>query len=161
MGANLIGLILTICYSADNRAAVDFEYREKTYPIGQNIRWPPPGGNSLDPRHCQIFPDLSFRKKFSGLFCAEERLSGVRTREIDRKAALQRAEDYYAEHPRSPSAVRRPKLSVRSGTWIALLGRSMQEGIVGFGPTVERALRAFDTQYLNLLRPPSTLDRAA
>ena len=37
----------------------------------------------------------------------------------------------------------------------------MQEGIVGLGPTVERALRAFDTQYLNLLRPPATLDRAA
>jgi hypothetical protein len=85
----------------------------------------------------------------------------VRTRDIDNKAALERAEMYYAEHPRSPSAVRRPKLSVRSGTWIALLGRSIHDGIAGFGPTVERALRAFDAQYLNTLRPPSTLDRAA
>ena len=85
----------------------------------------------------------------------------MRMRDIDGKAALEQAEVYYAEHPGSPSAVRRPRLSARSGTWIALLGRSIQEGIAGFGPTVERALRAFDAQYLNALRPPSTLDRAA
>ena len=85
----------------------------------------------------------------------------MRTKDLDKKTALERAEVYYAEHPGSPSAVRRPKLSLRSGTWIALLGRSIHDGIAGFGPTVERALRAFDTQYLNLLRPPSALDRAA
>ena len=85
----------------------------------------------------------------------------MRTGDIERKSALERAEVYYAEHPGSPSAVRRPELSVRSGTWIALLGRSMQDGIAGFGPTVERALRAFDVQYRNVLRPPSTLNRAA
>ena len=35
MAANFIGLILSVCSSADNRAAVDSEYREKTYPIGK------------------------------------------------------------------------------------------------------------------------------
>jgi hypothetical protein len=35
--------------------------------------------------------------------------------------------------------------------WIALLGRNIQEGIAGLGPTVERALRAFDLQYLAAL----------
>lgn len=85
----------------------------------------------------------------------------VKTRDNERKIALQRAELYYEQHPGSPSAVRRPKLSVRSGTWIALLGRSMHDGVAGFGPTVERALRAFDAQYRSLLRPPPTLDRAA
>jgi hypothetical protein len=59
--------------------------------------------------------------------------------------------------------VRRPKLFVRSGVWIALLGRSVREGIAGFGPTIEAALRAFDAQYLNTLHPPQSrsLDRAA
>jgi hypothetical protein len=83
---------------------------------------------------------------------------------IDKIAATQRAELYYETHPGSPSAVRLPKLFVRSGVWIALLGRSVRDGIAGFGPTIEAALRAFDAQYLQTLRPPvdsSTLDRAA
>jgi hypothetical protein len=72
---------------------------------------------------------------------------------LDRLAALQRAELYYDLHPRSPSAVRTPALSRRSGVWIALIGRSVRDGIAGFGPTVEAALRAFDDQYINSLRP--------
>lgn len=69
-------------------------------------------------------------------------------------AAQERAELYFAAHPRSPAAVRRPKLSTRSDLWIAVLGRNIEEGIVGFGYSVEAALRAFDCQYLNSLRPP-------
>jgi hypothetical protein len=69
-------------------------------------------------------------------------------------AALERTEVYYAAHPRSPSAVRRPALSYRAGTWVALLGSGIQDGIAGFGHNVESALRAFDIQYLNALRPP-------
>jgi hypothetical protein len=58
--------------------------------------------------------------------------------------------------------VRRPQLSIRSGTWIALLGRGIEDGIVGIGSTVEAALRAFDAQYLAALRPPAeNFDRAA
>jgi hypothetical protein len=45
--------------------------------------------------------------------------------------------------------------------WIALLGRSVREGIVGFGPTIEAALRAFDAQYLLALHPPVKGDKAA
>ena len=83
---------------------------------------------------------------------------------IDQIAASQRAELYYELHPGSPSAVRMPKLSARSGVWVALLGRSVADGIAGFGPTIETALRAFDKQYMNTLRPSAevtTLDRAA
>jgi hypothetical protein len=83
---------------------------------------------------------------------------------INQIAAVHRAELYYELHPGSPSAVRAPKLFVRSGIWIALLGRSVSEGIAGFGPTIETALRAFDAQYLQALRPPAeapSLDRAA
>jgi hypothetical protein len=82
----------------------------------------------------------------------------------DQIAANQRADLYYELHPGSPSAVRCPKLFVRSGLWIALLGQSVREGIAGFGPTIEAALRAFDVQYLNTLHPPrqpAAIDRAA
>jgi|SRR5437762_11235776 len=77
-------------------------------------------------------------------------------------AAIERAELYFAAHPGSPSAVRRPRLSKRSGTWVAVLGPNLREGIVGLGATVETALRAFDAQYLAALRPSTvgaTIDR--
>ena len=70
-------------------------------------------------------------------------------------AAIEQMELYCAAHPGSPSAVRRPKLLSRSDLWIALLGPSVEEGIVGIGPTVEAALRAFDTQYLAGQNPPN------
>jgi hypothetical protein len=44
--------------------------------------------------------------------------------------------------------MRRPQLSFRNGLWIALLGTSVNEGIIGIGVTVEDALRAFDTRYV-------------
>jgi hypothetical protein len=70
--------------------------------------------------------------------------------------ATEQMELYCVAHPGSPSAVRRPRLFLRSELWIALLGPSMEEGIVGIGPTVAAALRAFDTQYLAGVRPQST-----
>jgi hypothetical protein len=70
-------------------------------------------------------------------------------------AAMERMERYCAGHPGSPSAAHRPQLSYRSQLWVALLGPSVEEGIVGIGPTVETALRAFDAQYLAGLRPPT------
>jgi hypothetical protein len=79
----------------------------------------------------------------------------MRAKDIYRAtAAAEKAELYYIAHPTSPSAVRRPKLSARSGTWIALLGQSVQDGICGLGATVEGALRAFDAQYLKALGAP-------
>ena len=63
-------------------------------------------------------------------------------------AAIEQMDIYCAAHPESPSAIRRPKLFVRSDLWIALLGPSIEEGIVGIGPTVAAALRAFDAQYM-------------
>src|SRR5437588_10283660 len=70
-------------------------------------------------------------------------------------AVMERVELYCVAHPGSPSAARRPKLFLRSHLWIALLGPSVEEGIVGIGQTVEAALRAFDAQYLAGLRPPA------
>jgi len=59
-----------------------------------------------------------------------------------------RMERYCTLHPHSPSAVRGPELSRRRGTFIVLLGHSLDNGIVGIGNTVENALRAFDLQFL-------------
>ncbi len=70
-------------------------------------------------------------------------------------AAIEEMKHYWATHPASPSAVRRPELFIRGDLWIALLGPCMEEGIGGIGPTVPAALRAFDAQYLARLRPPN------
>ena len=70
------------------------------------------------------------------------------------EAALEQMKLYCGANPASPSAVRRPQLFFRGDLWIALLGPSVEEGIVGIGPTVATALRAFDMQYLIALRPP-------
>ncbi len=72
-------------------------------------------------------------------------------------AAMEQMDLYCEAHPGSPSAVRQPKLFVRGELWIALFGPSVEEGIVGIGPTVTAALRAFDAQYLAGLRPPAQM----
>ena len=73
----------------------------------------------------------------------------------DYAAAIEQTELYCTAHPGSPSAVRRPRLFLRGELWIAFLGPSVEEGIVGIGPTIGAALRAFDAQYLAGLCPPS------
>jgi hypothetical protein len=68
-------------------------------------------------------------------------------------AVMEEMELYCATHPRSPAAVRRPRLSIRGRTFVALLGPAIEEGIAGFGDSVQAALRAFDTQYSRSLTP--------
>jgi hypothetical protein len=69
--------------------------------------------------------------------------------------AMEQMELYCQAHPGSPTAARRPRLFVRGELWIALLGPSVEEGIVGIGSSVTAALRGFDAQYLAGLRPPA------
>jgi hypothetical protein len=73
-------------------------------------------------------------------------------------AAMKEMESYCASHPRSPAAVRRPRLSIRGRTFVALLGPAIEEGIAGFGDSVQAALRAFDAQYSRSLTPPADRD---
>lgn len=61
---------------------------------------------------------------------------------------------YCEEHPRSPTAVRRPRIMVRGRNCVALLGSTLEDGIAGIGSSVNAALRAFDLQYTNSLKPP-------
>ena len=70
------------------------------------------------------------------------------------KQALAEMERYCEEHPRSPSAVRRPRIMLRGRNCVALLGSTLEDGIAGIGSTVRAALRAFDVQYSNSLKPP-------
>jgi len=66
--------------------------------------------------------------------------------------AMQEMDRYCSAHPNSPAATRHPRLSIRGRTFVALLGRNIEQGIAGFGDTVQAALRAFDLQYCALLR---------
>jgi hypothetical protein len=79
-------------------------------------------------------------------------ISPVRSAMDYAATAMQQMELYCTAHPGSPSAVRHPQLLVRGELWIALLGPSVEEGIVGIGPTVGAALRAFDAQYMAVQR---------
>ena len=70
------------------------------------------------------------------------------------QAALAEVERYCKEHPRSPTAVRRPRVMLRGRNCVALLGSTLEDGIAGIGSNVRAALRAFDVQYSNSLKPP-------
>ena len=71
------------------------------------------------------------------------------------RMASKQMESYCVAHPDSPSALRRPNLSIRNALWIALLGDNGREGIVGIGYSADAALQDFDRQYMVGLRPPS------
>jgi hypothetical protein len=74
-------------------------------------------------------------------------------RTCNAEEARETIELYFTTYPRSPSAVCRPRMFFQNNVWVALLGRSIEEGIVGFGSTAEAALAAFDVQYQGALRP--------
>ena len=54
---------------------------------------------------------------------------------------------YCAAHPHGPAAVRHPHIVIDRGRFVALLGRSIKTGIVGFGSSVASALYTFDDLY--------------
>ena|SRR5215831_4938968 len=71
-----------------------------------------------------------------------------------KQAAIASMKSYFAAHPGSPSAVRRPLLFRFDNVWTASLVSNLREGIAGVGPTVEAALSDFDAQYVRVLRSP-------
>src|SRR5438477_418768 len=52
------------------------------------------------------------------------------------------------------AAIRALRSARRGKLWVVLLGSNLQEGIAGFGLSIEMALRSFDKEYLRRLRPP-------
>jgi hypothetical protein len=83
------------------------------------------------------------------------------TRHDDRTSAQEAAERYYAEHPKSPAAMQQPRILVRGGRYVALLGSSISGGVFGFGSTVASALRSFDDLYAISRRSRQPLARSA
>lgn len=71
----------------------------------------------------------------------------------EERAVLEEAERYCRAHPRSPTAVRHPRILRRGRKFIALLGSTLEDGIAGIGESVVAALQAFDAQYVERLRP--------
>ena len=104
-------------------------------------------GRGIDGRHFGEFMTRTDRPRKGSTGIIRGRVDGT-------LAAMEQMECYCAANPSNPSAIRRPQLMVRGELWIALLGPSAEEGIVGIGPTVEAALRAFDAQYSVGVHPP-------
>ena len=55
--------------------------------------------------------------------------------------------EYCQAHPDSPAAQRHPRVGWDHGRYIALLGRSLDRGIIGFGSSIASALHTFDDLY--------------
>lgn len=51
-----------------------------------------------------------------------------------------------AEYER-PSVMFRPGLSIDGDQWCALYGDNLQDGVAGFGPSPEKAMRDFDRNW--------------
>ena len=71
---------------------------------------------------------------------------------VNEETISQRIALYAAAYPGSPSAVCRPRLFRRTDTWIAFLSSGIGQEVIGYGDTVEAALRQFDARYLAALR---------
>ncbi len=76
-------------------------------------------------------------------------------------SSREEADHFLKECPLSPAARLRPRLGKNGDIWVALLGSSVREGKVGFGPTPVMALRAFNRNFGRLSEPskdPSEAD---
>src|SRR6266566_10032237 len=132
--------------------------------LAQLVRAPPchGGGCGFEPRRLRTIVEkarpISWARTFGMLMINSTVMFNSR-HAVDRTlAAMEEMERYCAAHPGSPTAIRRPRLSIRGRTFVALLGPAIEEGIAGFGDSVSAALRAFDAQYSRSLRPPSDLE---
>ena len=76
------------------------------------------------------------------------------TEAAEKATALAELERYCEEHPRSPSAIQRPRVILRGRNVVALLGSTMDDAIAGIGSSVSAALEAFDAQYRDFLKTP-------
>jgi hypothetical protein len=66
------------------------------------------------------------------------------------------ASDWYAMASR-PFVLMRPTLTIDGNQWCALYGENLQEGVVGFGDSPEKAGLDFDRNYYaNLNKAPTT-----
>ena len=127
-----------------------------SFSISEPLLIPPPGFISPpieDLAYTTIgeSPDctMSEAKLASSLFSGQMKPAARKglNNDLD-KAVLRVYEEYCTQYPGSPTAVRRPRILVDRGRYVALLGRTVKRGILGFGSSVTAALRTFDDLYL-------------
>ena len=53
---------------------------------------------------------------------------------------------------RRPSRFLRPEIKLDGNQWCAMIGENIQEGVVGFGDTPEKASAAFDEDWYTTAR---------
>ena len=63
--------------------------------------------------------------------------------------ATAQVEYWAAEDLRTPHVLLRPRIYIDGNQWCALYGENLQDGIAGFGDTVELAMLDFDKNYSN------------
>jgi hypothetical protein len=131
--------------------------RDRVIPADRNVRPGVPQAGITDPGYKKPHPMPHRRAFYTRMKKNNGHISRERYAMDYALAAMEQMELYCQAHPGSPAAVRRPRLFVRGELWIALLGPSVEEGIVGIGSTVTAALRAFDAQYLAGLRQPAEM----
>lgn len=67
---------------------------------------------------------------------------------LERDAALMReVEKYCAAHPGGAAALRHPQIAIDHGRFVAYTEPSIKGGVLGFGTSIDSALRAFDDLY--------------
>lgn len=81
-----------------------------------------------------------------------ERIPSLDTFSIE-QAFRSMASDIYSMATR-PFVLMRPSLSIDGNQWCALYGENLQDGIAGFGESVEKAAADFDRNYYARLDSP-------
>jgi hypothetical protein len=134
----------------------DVQGGRANHSINKSLLIPPPGFISppikdLADTAIAAVPDctVSEAESASSLTSGQMKPTARKALNNDLDEAVVRVyEEYCAQHPGSPAAVRHPRILVDRGRYVALLGRTIKRGILGFGSSVTAALRAFDDLYL-------------
>ena len=143
----------------------DVQGGRASYSIGEPLFIPPPGFISSpieDLAYTMIgeLPDCTMSEaELASSLISGQMQAAARTglnNDLD-KAVLRVYEEYCTRYPGSPAAVRHPRILVDRGRYVALLGRTVKRGILGFGSSVTAALRAFDDLYLRSHQLPGPL----
>jgi len=133
----------------------DVQGGRASHSISKPLLIPPPGFVSppiKDLAYTAIddLPDCTSEAELASSFTSGQMKPAARkalNNDLD-EAVLRVYEEYCALHPGNPAALRHPRILVDRGRYVALLGRTIKRGILGFGSSVTAALRSFDDLYL-------------
>lgn len=89
---------------------------------------------------------MKYANPFPPILVASLMMSPVAIESLPGKCRKE-VEQFLDKNPLSPAGRLRPRMGLNGTTWYALLGRNLQEGKVGFGPTPVTALQAFNRNF--------------